>query len=181
MSQIDPLVSVSVVHCGPNRRLCAPRPRAVSAGEPPAEALRLRIVRLRAGARLPERQSALASGFDLHACLDGGTLALGTRPVLVPTGLAIAAPAGADVQIRPRSGLLARGVIAGLGTLDADYRGEVFVTMYCLTEPGHYEITDGERIAQLVVARLAAVAWDEVDALPPTARGGSGHGSTGRA
>ena len=143
--------------------------------------LQLQVVRLRAGARLPERQSALASGFDLHACLDGGTFEVGTRPVLVPTGLAIAAPAGSDVQVRPRSGLFARGVIAGLGTLDADYRGEVFVTMYCLPEPGRYVIADGERIAQLVVARLATVAWAEVDALPPSARGSSGHGSTGRA
>jgi dUTP pyrophosphatase len=140
----------------------------------------LQVVRLRAGARLPRRQSALASGFDLHACLEGDTLTVGTRPVLVPTGLAIAAPAGCDVQIRPRSGLLARGVVAGLGTLDADYRGELFVTMYCLPDIGEYLVADGERIAQLVVAWLAPVEWAEVASLPPSARGAAGHGSTGR-
>jgi dUTP pyrophosphatase len=143
--------------------------------------VRLEVRLLRAGARVPERQSQLASGFDLHACLDGGTLEVGTAPVRVPTGIAIAAPPGSDVQIRPRSGLFARGVIAGLGTLDADYRGEVFVTMYCLPAPGRYVIQDGERIAQLVVSRLADVQWAVVDQLDVTERGERGHGSTGRA
>lgn len=144
------------------------------------DATRLAVRLLRPGARLPERQSALASGYDLHACLDGATLALGTSPTRIPTGIAIAAPAGVDVQIRPRSGLAARGVLAVLGTLDADYRGEIFVTLYCLAEPGRYVVADGERIAQLVVARLVPVELEEVDALDETARGAGGHGSTGR-
>jgi dUTP diphosphatase len=142
--------------------------------------VRLDVRLLRPGARLPARQSTLASGFDLHACLDGGTLELGAAAVRVPTGIAIAAPPGSDVQIRPRSGLFARGVIAGFGTLDADYRGEIFVTMYCLPDPGRYVIQDGERIAQLVVSRLADVEWTPVDELDTTARGERGHGSTGR-
>jgi dUTP pyrophosphatase len=98
----------------------------------------------------------------------------------VPTGIAIAAPLGSDVQIRPRSGLSARGVMGTLGTIDADYRGELFVTMYCLPDPGRYVIQDGERIAQLVVSRLADVEWGLVETLDATERGERGHGSTGR-
>lgn len=142
--------------------------------------LELQVVLLRPGARLPTRQSDLASGFDLHACLDSGTIEIGTMPVLVPTGVAIASPPGADVQIRPRSGLSSRGVLATFGTIDADYRGELFVTMYCLPGVGTYAVSDGERIAQLVVARLAEVEWSIVDTLDATSRGTSGHGSTGQ-
>ncbi len=145
------------------------------------EPVTLEVVLLRPGARLPARQSVGASGFDLHACLDGGTFEVGTRPVRVPTGIAIAAPEGSDVQLRPRSGLSARGVMGTLGTIDADYRGELFVTMYCLPEPGRYVIEDGERIAQLVVAWLAPVRWACVEQLDATVRGVAGHGSTGRA
>lgn len=146
-----------------------------------SEPLPIEVVLLRAGAVLPARQSALASGFDLHACLDGGRIEVGTTPVRVPTGVAIAAPAGTDVQIRPRSGLTARGVMATFGTIDADYRGELQVTMYCLPDVGTYVIEDGERIAQLVVALLAPVEWVPVTSLDATARGERGHGSTGRA
>ena len=141
---------------------------------------RLGVRLLRPGARLPERHSELASGYDLHAELGGDTLEVGLRPVRVPTGIAIAAPPGLDVQIRPRSGLAARGVLATFGTLDADYRGEVFVTLYCLADPGRYVVADGERIAQLVVARLAPVEFEVVDTLDDTARGAGGHGSTGQ-
>ena len=144
-----------------------------------AEPVQLRFILLRPGATLPSRQSELASGFDLRACLEGGALTLGPMPVRVPTGIAIAAPPGVDVQVRPRSGLSARGVIGTLGTLDADYRGEILVTLYCLPGVGSFEIRDGDRVAQLVVSKLADVAWREVDSLAVTARGDGGHGSTG--
>ena len=150
------------------------------AGNVGDESLALRVRLLRVGAKLPQKMSALASGFDLYACLDGKTLELGTSPLRVPTGLAFAAPEGLDVQIRPRSGLAARGVLAVLGTLDADYRGELFVTMYCLPDPGRYAVEHGERIAQLVLAHLAAVELELVEALDATSRGDGGHGSTGR-
>ena len=140
---------------------------------------RIAVQLLRPGARLPERQSTLASGFDLYAELGGGSMEVGTRPVRVPTGIAIAAPPGFDVQIRPRSGLALRGVLATFGTIDADYRGEIFVTLYCLPEPGRYVVEHGERIAQLVVARLAPVELEVVDVLDETSRGTGGHGSTG--
>lgn len=143
------------------------------------DALPIEIVLLRPGARLPVRQSEHATGYDLHACLDGGALEVGTVPVRVPTGLAIAAPPGADVQIRPRSGLSARGVIATLGTIDADYRGELLVTLYCLPGCAPYVIEDGARIAQLVITRAYAADWRPVATLDATARGAGGHGSTG--
>jgi dUTP pyrophosphatase len=145
------------------------------------ECIPIAVLSLRPGARVPGRQSTLASGFDLHACLDVASIEVGTTPVLVPTGIAIAAPEGSDVQIRPRSGLSSRGVMAVLGTLDADYRGELFVTMYCLPDVGRYEIHDGDRIAQLVVSILAPVEWTVVERLDTTERGERGHGSTGRA
>jgi dUTP pyrophosphatase len=97
----------------------------------------------------------------------------------VPTGIAIAAPPGSDVQIRPRSGLSRRGVLGVLGTIDADYRGELLVTLYCLPDIGTFEVADGDRIAQLVVSQLADIEWQETDALDDTARGTGGHGSTG--
>ena len=141
--------------------------------------LRLRFTRLRPSARVPERQTEHASGFDLHASLEGGSITIGQTPVSVPTGIAIAAPPGSDVQIRPRSGLSKRGVLGVLGTIDADYRGELLVTLYCLPETGTFEVADGDRIAQLVVSQLADVEWQETDALDETARGTGGHGSTG--
>ena len=151
----------------------------MSADANPAETVELRVMRLRAGARLPERQTAGASGFDLHACLEDGTVAVGAAPVRIPTGIAIAAPPGSDVQVRPRSGLFVRGVIGMLGTIDADYRGELHVTLYCLPHAAPHTVHDGDRIAQLVVGRLAAVAWTAVEALDETERGSGGHGSTG--
>ncbi len=139
----------------------------------------LRVRALRAGAMLPARQSALASGYDLHACLEDGPAVIAGTPQLVPTGLAVAAPAGFDVQVRPRSGLSLRGVMATLGTIDADYRGELFVTLYCLPGCGPHEVQHGDRIAQLVVSRLADVEWRLVAELDETLRGEAGHGSTG--
>ncbi len=136
------------------------------------------VRRLRSNARLPRQQSELASGYDLHACLDDPVV-LGQMPTRVPTGLAFAVPAGYDAQVRPRSGLFARGVIGTVGTIDADYRGEVFVTLFCLPGLGSFTVEDGDRIAQLVVAHLAPMTLVEVDELDETERGTGGHGSTG--
>ncbi|MCK9486998.1 MAG: dUTP diphosphatase [Dehalococcoidia bacterium] len=138
----------------------------------------LRFVRLHPRARTPSRQTEHASGFDLHACLDA-PVQVGTMPVKVPCGIAMAAPPGTDVQVRPRSGLSSRGVMALLGTVDADYRGELMVTLYCLPDAAPFTVNDGDRIAQLVVSLLAPVEWSEVDSLEDTQRGAGGHGSTG--
>lgn len=139
----------------------------------------LRVLRLRPGARLPVRSTPEATGFDVHACL-GDPLQLGPAPTLVPTGIALEFPRGFDVQVRPRSGLTARGIGVAFGTIDADYRGEVLVTMWTFGTLATYELHPGDRIAQLVVARLAPVEVLEVAELGATSRGASGHGSTGR-
>jgi dUTP pyrophosphatase len=138
----------------------------------------LRVQRLRPDARLPERATAGSTGYDLYACPDGD-LTIGQEPTLVPTGLAIEAPAGFDVQIRPRSGLSSKGVQVTLGTIDADYRGELLVTMFVLPYRGPHTVRPGDRIAQLVVSRMADVLLEEATELSASSRGSGGHGSTG--
>lgn len=139
----------------------------------------VRVKLLREGARVPERATPGATGYDLYACLDA-PLEVGVEPVKVPAGVAIEAPVGVDVQIRPRSGLSAKGVMAMLGTIDADYRGELLVTMYVLPHRGPHTVENGDRIAQLVIGRVAEVSLEAAEELGETAREAGGHGSTGR-
>lgn len=101
---------------------------------------------------------------------------------LVPTGLAIALPPGTEAQIRPRSGLaLHRGIsiVNTPCTIDADYRGEIRIPLINL-DRAPQEVAHGERIAQMLIARVLPIEWDERDALPQTQRGEGGFGSTGR-
>jgi dUTP pyrophosphatase len=107
-------------------------------------------------------------------------MTLGRAPAMVPTGIALELPEGFDAQVRPRSGLSLKGVGVAFGTVDADYRGELRVTMWTFGDLDEYELHDGDRIAQLVIARFAPVEVVEVDELTDTARGEGGHGSTGR-
>ncbi|MFQ5880168.1 MAG: dUTP diphosphatase [Dehalococcoidia bacterium] len=140
----------------------------------------LNVKRLRPGARLPRRATPSAAGLDLFACIgEPGYIVIGRDPVLVPTGIAIEVPPGYDAQVRPRSGLAARGVGVVFGTIDSDYRGELLVTMYLLGALASYTVRHGDRIAQLVLAPLAHLPPVEVDELSPTQRGAAGHGSTG--
>ncbi len=139
----------------------------------------LKVKRLRPSARLPQRASPGATGFDLYACLDADGLQIGQEPVRVPTGIAIEAPPGLDAQVRPRSGLSAQGVTVTFGTIDSDYRGELLVTMYVLPYRGPHVVRHGDRIAQLVVGRTADVVIEEAAELTPTLRDTGGHGSTG--
>jgi dUTP pyrophosphatase len=138
----------------------------------------LRVQRLRPEARLPQRATPGSTGYDLYACLDDD-LVVRQEPVPVPTGIAIEAPTGYDVQIRPRSGLSARGVQVAFGTIDSDYRGELLVTMYVLPYREPHVVRPGDRIAQLVVARTADVVIEEAEALSASQRGSGRHGSTG--
>lgn len=139
----------------------------------------IRVKALRQGARMPERATEGSTGFDLYACVDG-ELEVGQAPVRVPTGIAIETPPGLDVQIRPRSGLSSQGVMATFGTIDADYRGELLVTMYVLPFRGPHVVRNGDRIAQLVVSRVAEVRLEPAEELSATSRDTGGHGSTGR-
>jgi len=141
----------------------------------------LKIKKLRPHAIFPQRATPGATGLDLFACIDDdGVVALGTQPRLVGTGIAIEVPRGYDVQIRPRSGLSSKGVGVTLGTVDSDYRGEVMVTMYLFSPGAGFEVKHGDRIAQMVISKVADLPAIEVDELTPTERGGGGHGSTGR-
>ena len=134
---------------------------------------------------LPAYASAGAAGADLRANLpDRGAMELapGAR-ALVPTGLRMAIPAGYEVQVRPRSGLaLKHGVTLANapGTVDSDYRGEVGVILINLGSE-KFTIGHGERIAQMVVAKVEQLGFAEVTSLDDTARGAGGFGSTGRA
>jgi len=143
----------------------------------PSPALKVRL--LRPGARLPTRATPGASGLDLYACLEAG-LELGPDVTLIPTGIAVEVPQGYEVQVRPRSGLARRGVSVVLGTVDSDYRGEVFVNMHTIGTLQSYRIQDGDRIAQLVVARVELLPAVEVEELSESLRDDGGYGSTGR-
>ena len=140
----------------------------------------IRVQLLRPGAKLPFRATELASGFDVHACLEDGPVTVTQRPVVIPTGLSIEVPPGLDAQFRPRSGLARQGILSTFGTLDADYRGEVMITLYSVSPDITHEVRDGDRIAQLVVTRLADVEFERALVLSETVRGAGGHGSTGR-
>ncbi len=143
------------------------------------------IVHLPHSADLPRPcyASALSAGMDLAAAVSAPlTIAPGAR-ALIPTGIAIALPEGYEAQVRPRSGLaLEHGVtvLNAPGTIDADYRGEIGVILANLGETG-FTVTRGMRIAQLVVAEVARVAWRACEALPESGRGAAGFGSTGTA
>ena len=97
----------------------------------------------------------------------------------MPTGIAIELPPGYEAQVRPRSGLSAKGVGVTFGTIDSDYRGEVLITMYLFGSLDSYTVRHGDRIAQLVIARWADLPVVEAEDLSATERGPGGHGSTG--
>jgi dUTP pyrophosphatase len=134
------------------------------------------------GLPLPRYASAAAAGLDLVAAIEAPlTLRPGERAA-VPTGIALALPEGYEAQVRPRSGLALRHGVTVLnspGTIDADYRGEIQVILANLGSAA-VTIGRGERVAQLVVAPVARIAWEPVAALPESARGARGFGSTGR-
>ncbi|HEY5938218.1 MAG TPA: dUTP diphosphatase [Kofleriaceae bacterium] len=143
---------------------------------------RVEIKRLRPDAIVPQYQTELAAGLDVHACITESITIEPGRRAAIGTGLAIALPAGYEAQVRPRSGLArSHGVtlVNSPGTIDADYRGEVTIL---LINHGSEAVTikAGERIAQLVIAPVARATLVEVDELSATARGEGGFGSTGR-
>jgi dUTP pyrophosphatase len=145
--------------------------------------VRIAVTRLPHAADLPLPAYATdqAAGMDLLAAVTSDLVLPSLGRAIVPTGLAIALPPGWEAQVRPRSGLAAKNgvtVANAPGTVDADYRGEVGVILVNLS-PESFTVTRGMRIAQMVIARHARAAWDEVDALPHSDRGAGGFGSTG--
>lgn len=131
---------------------------------------------------LPSYATALSAGMDLRANLDEPLSLAPMQRCLVPTGLYIALPAGFEAQVRPRSGLAIKKGVTVLnspGTIDADYRGEICVILVNLSADT-FVIEDGERIAQLVIARHEQAVWQEVETLDETERGAGGFGHTGK-
>jgi dUTP diphosphatase len=143
---------------------------------------KLKIKRLRPNAKLPQRATPGSTGLDIFACIDdeGAIKLVGSQPLAIPTGIAIEVPIGYDVQIRPRSGLSSKGIGVTFGTIDSDYRGEILVTMYLFDPDATFEIRHGDRIAQMVISKVADLPMVEAEGLSSTERGSGGHGSTGK-
>ena len=130
---------------------------------------------------LPAYATPLSAGVDLRANLDKPLVLQPLQRALVPTGLFLALPEGTEAQVRPRSGLAVKHgatVLNAPGTIDADYRGEVCVVLVNLSDQP-FTVNDGERIAQMVVARCEQAQWLPVEQLDPTERGAGGFGHSG--
>ena len=130
---------------------------------------------------LPQYATALSAGMDLRANIPEPVTLKPMERRLIPTGLFIALPPGFEAQIRPRSGLALKHGITVLntpGTIDADYRGEVMVLLVNFSAQD-FIVADGERIAQMVIARHEQAEWEETDQLDETVRGAGGYGHTG--
>ncbi len=143
--------------------------------------MKLDVVKLRDDAILPVYQTAGAAGADLHACIDEPIVLQPLERRVIPTGLAMSIPEGFEVQIRARSGMsIKHGItmVNGIGTIDADYRGEVGVLAINLSQEA-FTIEPGMRIAQMVVARYEVASWNVVTELDETVRGTGGYGSSG--
>ena len=130
----------------------------------------------------PAYATEASAGMDLHANVDEPFTLQPLERKLVPTGIFIELPVGYEAQVRPRSGLATKHgitIINAPGTVDADFRGELRVSLVNLSnEP--FEIAPGERIAQMIVSRHERVEWENVDELSETERGAGGRGSTGK-
>lgn len=144
--------------------------------------MKINVKRLRDEVELPVYQTEHSAGMDLAATIDEPVVIAPHERAVIPTGIAIALPAGYEAQVRGRSGLAAKfGVMPanGVGTIDADYRGEIgVIILNTSNEP--FTVEPGMRVAQLVIAKYERAEWVEVDDLDETARGAGGFGSTGK-
>ncbi len=131
---------------------------------------------------LPEYKTSASAGMDLNAMLNDSIVLKPMERKLIPTGLSIELPVGFEAQVRPRSGLALKHGITVLntpGTIDADYRGDIGVILINLSTED-FEIKNGERIAQLIIAAHENAKWNPVTSLNETKRGSGGFGSTGK-
>lgn len=134
------------------------------------------------GHPLPQYETAHAAGMDLRAAITEEIILKPLQRLLVPTGLFIELPIGYEAQIIPRSGLAYKhgiSIVNSPGTIDADYRGEIKVLLVNLSDTD-FKIVNGDRIAQMVVAKHETVSWQPVTELGETARGEGGYGHTGK-
>ncbi|OGW38186.1 MAG: deoxyuridine 5'-triphosphate nucleotidohydrolase [Nitrospirae bacterium GWC2_56_14] len=133
------------------------------------------------GLPVPHYQTEHSAGVDLSAALDEDMVIGPGRWKLVPTGIAVAIPEGFEGQVRPRSGLALKhgiGMLNSPGTIDADYRGEIGVILFNFSDTP-FAVHRGDRIAQMVIAKLERARFEQVEALSTTARGAGGFGHTG--
>jgi dUTP pyrophosphatase len=144
--------------------------------------MKISIKKLKPNAVLPSFATAHAAGMDIAACIDAPITLQPHERAVIPAGFAIALPVGYEAQVRGRSGLAAKhGIMPanGVGTIDADYRGEVgAILLNTSNEP--FVVEPGMRVAQLVIAKHETVEWSEVEVLDETTRGEGGYGSTGK-
>lgn len=143
--------------------------------------MQINVKKLKPNALLPQYQTEQAAAMDVRACLDAPITLQPLARAMIPTGLAFELPVGTEMQIRARSGLsIKHGItmVNGVGTIDADYRGELNILLINLgQEP--FTVEPDMRIAQLIIARYEAVTLQQVDQLSETARNSGGFGSTG--
>ena len=139
------------------------------------------VIKITAEGEIPKYETEGAAGMDLRARIDAPVTILPGKRALVPTGLRIELPIGYEAQVRARSGLAAKygiGLVNGIGTIDSDYRGEIKV---CLINWGEdpFVVNNGDRIAQMVIAKYVIASIDAADSLSDTERGEGGFGHTG--
>jgi len=142
--------------------------------------LKIEIIN-KSGFELPKYETIFSSGLDLRSCSANNVILKPLERALIPTGLYIAIPEGFEAQVRPRSGLAFKHGISVLntpGTIDADYRGEIKVILVNLSNT-EFVVVPGERICQLVFAKVEQIEWDRVELLTSTSRGAGGFGHTG--
>ena len=139
------------------------------------------VVRVKAEGEVPEYKSAGAAGMDLKARLETSIILKPGGRALVPTGVKLELPEGYEAQVRARSGLAAEygiGLVNGIGTIDSDYRGEIKICLINLGERD-FLVSDGDRVAQLVIARYVRAELEVCETLSDSERGTGGFGSTG--
>lgn len=142
--------------------------------------MKIKIIN-KSGHKLPHYETLASAGMDLRANLESPIILKPLERAIVPTGLFMELPVGYEAQVRPRSGLAAKKGITVLnapGTIDADYRGNVGVILVNLSNED-FTVENGERIAQMVIAKHERAEWEEVETLSDTDRGEGGFGSTG--
>lgn len=142
--------------------------------------MKIKIIN-KSGHKLPNYETLASAGMDLRADLESPITLKPLERAIVPTGLFMELPVGYEAQVRPRSGLAAKKGITVLnapGTIDADYRGNVGVILVNLSNED-FTVENGERIAQMVIAKHERAEWEEVETLSETDRGEGGFGSTG--
>lgn len=136
----------------------------------------------KSGLALPQYETAHAAGMDMRAFTTEEIVIKPMQRVLVPTGLHIELPVGYEAQIRPRSGLAYKhgiSIVNSPGTIDADYRGEIKVLLINLSDV-NFVVNNGDRIAQMVIAKHETITWEAAEELSDTARGEGGYGHTGK-